>query len=182
VSDWNAQKVIGALRFAAIAHEGQQVPGSTLPYLLHLSQVMTEVSAALQQEPARDGELSILCAVLHDCVEDTEVTLEQVAAEFGDAVAAGVSALTKNPSLPKADQMADSLCRIQDQPMAVWKVKLADRITNLQRPPAHWTRQKALRYQTQAGQILQALGDASPVLAKRLEAKIAAYGDLVPET
>ena len=180
MAKWQAERVTQALRFAAVAHTGQQVPGTDLPYLLHLTQVMSEVAAALQLEPADDGELSLLCAVLHDCVEDTEVTVEEVASRFGDAVAAGVAALSKDPSLPKAERMADSLRRIRDEPMAVWKVKLADRITNLQRPPAHWSRDKATRYRHEAQQILDALGDASPRLAHRLRTRIDAYGALMP--
>jgi (p)ppGpp synthase/HD superfamily hydrolase len=157
------------------------VPGTKLPYLLHLSQVMTEVAAALQIEPAEDSELSILCAVLHDTVEDTAVTVADVAAEFGDAVASGVSALSKDGTLPKAEQMPDSLRRIQLEPPAVWKVKLADRITNLQRPPPHWSHEKAVAYRAQAQQIREALGASSPVLAARLKARIQAYGDVLPE-
>jgi (p)ppGpp synthase/HD superfamily hydrolase len=178
---WSSETVTRALRFAAEAHNAQKVPGTKLPYLLHLGQVMTEVAAALQVEPADDGELSILCAVLHDTVEDTAVTVEEVAARFGDRVAAGVSALSKDSELPKPQRMPDSLRRIRLQSHAVWKVKLADRITNLQSPPSHWTRTKAMAYREEAGTILEALGDSSPVLAARIRAKIEAYGDLLPD-
>lgn len=169
-----------ALRFAAEAHAGQTVPGTRLPYLLHLAQVMSEVQAALLVEPAEDGELSVLCAILHDVVEDTAVTVAEVAARFGAEVAAGVAALTKDGRLAKSARMADSLARIRRQPKAVWKVKLADRITNLQPPPAHWPRDRCVRYLAEAGGILEALGDASPVLARRFEEKMRAYPGFMP--
>lgn len=172
--------VAGALRFAAEAHAGQVVPGTTLPYLLHLAQVMAEVHGALLLEPASDGELSALCAVLHDVVEDTSTREVEVAARFGEGVAAGVAALTKDAQLPKAAQMADSLAPIRLQPRAVWKVKLAARITNLQPPPAHWPRAKCLRYVEESAEILDALGPASAVLSQRLRARIAAYPALIP--
>ena len=159
---------------------GQTFPGTPLPYLLHLTQVAAEVQTALLSEPAEDGELSVLCAILHDTLEDTPITRKEVVAAFGEAVAAGVTALTKAPGLPKPAAMADSLVRIRMQPMAVWKVKLADRITNLQAPPYYWSHAKALRYQAEAGTILTALSDASPVLAARLAVRIALYTDLLP--
>jgi (p)ppGpp synthase/HD superfamily hydrolase len=71
--------------------------------------------------------------------------------------------------------MADSLRRIRLQPKAVWMVKLADRITNLQPPPAYWTKEKAARYRDEAVQIHAALKDADEALAARLMARIEAY-------
>ena len=166
---------IAAWRFAAAAHHGQTVPGTELPYIVHLGMVAMEVQAALVGEPGRDGDLAVLCSLLHDAVEDTAVEVEDVAARFGGAVAAGVLALTKDPSLPKAERMADSLRRIREQPMEVWMVKLADRITNLQPPPAHWSAEKAAAYLSEARAIRAALGDASPSLAARMDEKLAAY-------
>ena len=43
---WSPENVVRAWRVAAKAHQGQTLPGSDLPYLLHLAQVMTEVAAA----------------------------------------------------------------------------------------------------------------------------------------
>jgi (p)ppGpp synthase/HD superfamily hydrolase len=165
----NPDRLQRAIRFAAEAHAGQKVPGTELPYLLHLSQVASEVSAA------GGSELSILCAWLHDTLEDTGTSYEMVAAAFGTAVADGVQALTKNNALPQEARMADSLERIHLQPPDVACVKLADRITNLQRPPAYWSAEKIDAYRAEAGQILAALGDACPTLADRLQTKIDAY-------
>jgi (p)ppGpp synthase/HD superfamily hydrolase len=178
---WSAERVTNALRMAALAHQGQTVPGTNLPYLLHLSQVLSEVAAAVDAEPSDDAETSVLCAVLHDIVEDTATTRDEVADRFGDVVAAGVEALSKDPTLPKSAAMTDSLARIRAQPKAVWKVKLADRITNLQPPPPHWSRQKALRYREEAKEILAALGPASPYLESRLAARINQYEDHLPQ-
>jgi (p)ppGpp synthase/HD superfamily hydrolase len=170
-----------AARFAAEAHGGQLVPGSQLPYFLHLHSVMAEVAVSLSVEPAvqDDAEVALLCALLHDVLEVTTVTAEALGARFGPQVTAGVQALTKDASLPKAERMADSLRRIRRQPPVVWRVKLADRIVNLQRPPAHWTHAKMAAYQVEAQEILAALGGASAWLAARLAGKIAAYDEWV---
>lgn len=165
-----------AAQFAAAAHAGQTVTGTTLPYLLHVTLVAMEVSAALRAEPGHDEGFAIQCALLHDTVEDTSVSYAQLVATFGQPVADGVLALSKDPTLPKGEQMRDSLRRIQAQPHAVWLVKLADRIVNLQPPPQHWTTEKIAAYKEEARVILATLGAASPLLAARLAAKIAAYG------
>jgi (p)ppGpp synthase/HD superfamily hydrolase len=54
-------------------------------------------------------------------------------------------------------------------------VKLADRITNLAPPPAHWDAARISRYREEARQILDALGPAHEPLAQRLSRRIAEY-------
>jgi (p)ppGpp synthase/HD superfamily hydrolase len=174
-SAWSQDGYIRACRFAAHAHQGQCLPGSDLPYLVHVQLVSMEVMAVLGADPDLRGDLAVQVALLHDVIEDTTVTREEVEREFGAAVAAGVAALSKDPSLPKDARMGDSLDRIRRQPREVWVVKLADRITNLQKPPDHWTDAKVAAYRDEARQIHEALGEASPELAGRLLGKIAAY-------
>ena len=54
-------------------------------------------------------------------------------------------------------------------------MKLADRITNLQPPPAHWTKKKVAAYKKEARLILAELGEASDYLSERLAEKIRNY-------
>ena len=173
---WTQERYLEAIRFAAEAHAAQTVPGTKLPYLLHVTSVAMEVIAAFRTESEHDQELAVGCALLHDVIEDTERTVDQVRAAFGNAVANGVLALSKNSALPKDQQLTDSLRRIVEQPSEIWMVKLADRITNLQPPPAHWTSEKISRYREEAVLIHKTLKDASPVLAARLSQKIEVYG------
>lgn len=174
-SIWSQEAYIKALRFAAKAHRGQIVPGTEFPYLAHLSMVAMEVMAALVVQEGLDGDLAVQCALLHDTIEDTPTTFEDVEQEFGPLVAQGVLALSKNDSLEKSVQLSDSLNRIVEQPKEVWMVKLADRITNLQPPPSHWTKKKIATYREEAIEILGRLGGASPALAERLRQKIEEY-------
>jgi len=175
-SPWSQDLYIEALRYAAHAHLAIPMPGgSTLPYLVHLSLVASEVTAALAAEDGLDGDLAAQCALLHDVMEDVHVEFDVLVARFGRPVADGVAALSKNYLLPKAEQMPDSLRRIQAQPRAVWLVKLADRTVNLHLPPAHWSQEKRQRYLVEGEAILEALGPSSPRLAARLRSKIAAY-------
>lgn len=172
---FSADRYVRALRFAAERHRGQLVPGTDLPYLVHVASVTAEVIAALPATPAVDADLAVQCALLHDTIEDTDATFADVAAAFGDDVAHGVQALSKDAALPKADRMADSLRRIRARPHAVWMVKLADRITNLGPPPPAWSRDKCRAYRDEAIVIADALGEASRYLDARIRARIAAY-------
>ncbi len=173
--NWSQETYTKAFRFAAEAHQGQLFPGTKLPYIMHVSFVCMEVTAALAHEPEQDGNLAVQCALLHDVIEDTEVSFEDVRDGFGTAVAQGVLALSKDSSLLKAQQMADSLRRIQQQPHEIWLVKLADRITNLAEPPHDWTCEKKERYQEEARQIHAVLHEASPYMSVRLLEKIKTY-------
>ncbi|MBD2596154.1 bifunctional (p)ppGpp synthetase/guanosine-3',5'-bis(diphosphate) 3'-pyrophosphohydrolase [Nostoc spongiaeforme FACHB-130] len=173
--NWSQESYIKAYKFAAIAHHNQTIPGSEMPYIMHLSFVSMELIAALNVEKVANPDLAIQCAVLHDTIEDTGITFEQIKVEFGEAVAKGVLALTKDNSLAKHLQMADSLRRIKQQPPEVWMVKLADRISNLQAPPHYWSQEKIIKYREEAIEIYEALKDASPFLATRLASKIEDY-------
>ena len=174
---WNQDEYTRAWNFASRAHQGQTVPGSGLAYINHIGNVTQEALAALTQGDGVDHpDLLMQCAILHDVIEDTEVTFEGVESRFGLGVARGVAALSKNKSLPdKAAQMADSLERIRQCPREVWMVKMADRISNLQPPPGHWSGKKIMRYQSEARMILDALGEANAFLSQRLCGKIEIY-------
>jgi (p)ppGpp synthase/HD superfamily hydrolase len=169
---------MAAARFAAEAHHatGACVPGTALPYFYHVTLVAMETLGALAAEDGHDGDLAVQCALLHDVLEDAPVTADQLAGHFGPMVSAGVAALSKDPGIgdPTA-QLEDSLRRIRHQPKSVWIVKLADRIANLQPPPQHWRRERILRYREGAKMILDALGVASPHLARRLADRIRDY-------
>ncbi|MCH5717111.1 hypothetical protein MKP07_13310 [Niabella hibiscisoli] len=97
--------------------------------------------------------LAVQVALLHDTIEDTPTSYEELSKIFSEEIAAGVLALTKNEALPKAEQMPDSLKRIKALPKEIWAVKLADRITNLQKPPELWNASKKSSYLDEAVSI-----------------------------
>lgn len=173
---WNQDSYLKALRFAAEAHNGQKVPGTDLPYLMHVAAVTMEITAVISIEGLQEPDLAVQCALLHDIIEDTDVTGYDISLLFGPKVAAGVDALTKNRCLAKDVQIRDSIIRIQKMPREIAVVKLADRITNLQPPPAHWDENRIRHYRRDSGIILEHLGSSSPYLAERMKFKLAGYG------
>ena len=89
-SKWSQDLYIKAFMFAAEAHKDQKVPGSDLPYIIHLALVSMEVMAALSVEDGLNGDLAVQCALLHDVMEDPKVPYEKLEAKFRSAVADGV--------------------------------------------------------------------------------------------
>jgi (p)ppGpp synthase/HD superfamily hydrolase len=172
---FSADRYMAALQFAGLAHGTQRMPNIDVPYVVHVATVAAELIAGLSIEPLPDPDLAVTCALLHDTIEDTKTSRADVATAFGDAVADGVLALSKDASLPKPAQMADSLRRIRAQPREVWAVKLADRITNLDAPPAYWTADKRRSYRAEAYEIADALGAAHAYLNARLRARADGY-------
>ncbi len=64
-------------------------------------------------------------------------------------------------------------------PKEVWALKLADRITNLQPPPAHWSKIKRLKHQDEARLLHEMLREGNAYLAERLNTKIVTYGEFL---
>jgi hypothetical protein len=100
-----------ALQIAAKAHEGQQDKDGQ-PYILHPLRVMHAV----------EGMDAQIIAILHDVVEDTSVTLDDLrAAGFSETILAGVRCVTHG----KEESYADYVVRCKTNPLGR-QVKLAD--------------------------------------------------------
>lgn len=169
-----------AIKFASLKHQNkdQKVKGTELPYVVHLSNVAMEILVAASFTNDFNLTYAIQVALLHDTIEDTETTFEEIKETFGEDIAIAVLALSKDDKLPKDQQIPDSLTRIKKMQNEVWAVKLADRITNLQPPPANWTDGKNLQYAEDAQLILEELRNGNQYLAERLETKISEYRNL----
>ncbi len=163
--------------FATLKHleNNQTIGDSNLPYVIHLSNVAMEILIASNHTADFDLYYATQVALLHDTLEDTNTTFEELEREFGIEVAEGVSALTKNDNLPKEEKMLDSLKRISKQRKEVWAIKLADRITNLQKPPKSWDNLKRINYRKEALIILEKLKGGNQYLENRLRSKIEEY-------
>jgi (p)ppGpp synthase/HD superfamily hydrolase len=179
-------KLQEAWQLATILHSGQSYgspnEGERIEYINHIGSVVFEVTNAFKYEINANEELGILCAVLHDTIEDTETTYENIESLFGKQIADGVLALTKNETLEtKEQQMLDSLERIKLQPKEVWAVKLADRICNLYAPPFYWNNEKKEKYIWEAQLIHEHLKDGNAYLAQRLWEKIERYKSFIKQ-
>ncbi|MEO1494947.1 MAG: HD domain-containing protein [Pseudomonadota bacterium] len=106
---------IGAAFELALAAHAGQTDKSGEPYIAHVVRVAAGV----------EGTDAIIIALLHDVVEDTDVSLETVADRFGPKIAAAVDALSKRGNEPLEDYMS----RVRADPVAL-SVKLSDLADN----------------------------------------------------
>lgn len=178
---WDIDAYMQTWEFVTLRHMGQtyggRFPDQQLPYINHLASVAQEVLWGWDAGTGWNLDLALQCALLHDVIEDTATSFDEVKTLFGEQVANGVFALTKDSQIASRDaQMLDSLRRIQKQPHEIWCVKLADRISNLYHPPFYWPAERIDSYQQESRLILSSLGAANEQLAERLAEKIAAYG------
>ena len=116
----NAEK---ARAYAEQKHAGQ-IHG-TRPFTTHLG----EVVSALHEFGHLDDDLTA-AAWLHDVVEDTPVTIEEIYSEFGNRIGDLVDALTDGPGKTRVEKKQKPYSTIPKVPGAVL-VKLADRIANV---------------------------------------------------
>lgn len=163
------------IRFAAEKHGSQKVKGSSLPYVVHLSNVTMEIFMATRRTAGFDLGYALQAALLHDTIEDTGTSRAEVAEAFGDDIAEAVWALTEDTKLLEEYRLTDSLAKIRQLPREIWAVKMADRITNLQTPPASWSKEHIREYLFDSIQILEALKGGNEYLEKRLAEKIEEY-------
>ncbi len=178
--EWSIDKLQDAWKLASNLHDGQKYggirEGEKVEYINHIGSVVFEILNAINFTDDFNADLAIYCAILHDTIEDTDFDYVKAKDLFGEEVADGVLALTKNETdLPKEERMLDSLKRIKLQPKEVWAVKMADRICNLYAPPFYWNDEKKKNYISEATIILEYLREGNEYLAQRLKEKIEAY-------
>lgn len=134
--------------FADKAHAGHTNSNkSRTPYINHLR----EVAGLVKESGGSDEEIT--AALLHDSVEDTETTLEDIKLGFGHEVALMVDALTDAPeieSLPTLERKTIQAERVRTKNSSIKRIKLSDQISNVRGvaidPPMKWSREKCSDY------------------------------------
>lgn len=168
---FNLDKIYKALFFAVKAHEGQKMKQpSNVDYTAHIFGVALTALNYIEKENV-DKSLVVIVALLHDVLEDTSVSYDEIKNVFGIDVANGVIALTKNENLPYEDQMEDSLNRIinlNKKEIAI--VKLADRCFNTRCKVENWSTERQIEYYIEAKKICDKIGFyCAPLQNKILE-------------
>ncbi len=122
--------LVRAYKYSDVAHAGQ-VRHSGEPYVSHCVEV-ARILADLQLDT-----ITVACGLLHDIVEDTDITVEDVAREFGPEVAQIVDGLTKIANLPMSSREERQVENYRKLLLSIAKdarvilIKLADRLHNM---------------------------------------------------
>lgn len=144
-----------AVDFAARKHTNQKRKGAAAePYLNHLTEVALMVAEATE---GRDL-VAVMGAYLHDTIEDTNATREELEDEFGAEVAALVAEVTDDKSRPKAERKATQVRSAPHKSERAKLVKIADKISNLNSllssPPTDWEDSRKREYVDWAAQVV----------------------------
>jgi guanosine-3',5'-bis(diphosphate) 3'-pyrophosphohydrolase len=167
-------RLLKALAFAAHKHRDQRRKDpEASPYINH--------PIALADVLVNEGgvtDVEVLCAaLLHDTVEDTATTPEELAGAFGARVARIVAEVTDDKTLSKSERKRLQVEHAGELSQEAKLVKLADKICNLrdvaERAPPSWDLARRREYFDWAKRVVDGLRGAHP----RLEAAFdAAYG------
>jgi guanosine-3',5'-bis(diphosphate) 3'-pyrophosphohydrolase len=166
--------LLRALSFAAQKHRDQRrKDAEASPYINHpiaLAEVLAEVGGVADIEV-------LAAALLHDTIEDTATTFEELVAQFGDRIAGMVAEVTDDKNLPKAERKRLQIVHASGISPGAKLVKLADKICNLrdvaERPPAHWELQRRREYFEWAKQVIDGLRGSHPRLEAAFDAAYA---------
>jgi guanosine-3',5'-bis(diphosphate) 3'-pyrophosphohydrolase len=136
-----------AASYAARQHTGQTRKGERAePYINHPLEV-----ANLLANVGKVNDIDILiAAILHDTVEDTGTTKDDLVKRFGERVAGFVMEVTDDKTLPKAERKLKQIEHAAHLTPEAKQVKLADKISNItditNSPPADWTMERRREY------------------------------------
>lgn len=168
--------VLEALDFAAKAHRDQRRKGrSQAPYINHC----ITVSARLARAGITDAAI-LQAAALHDVVEDTEVSLDEVTARFGEAVAGLVAEVTDDKALEPAARKQAQIDHAPHKSPGAACIKIADKTSNLEDlvgDPPEWPAARLAAYVTWAEAVVGALPPVPAPLMIAFRAAVASAHD-----
>ena len=166
--DMNEILVLKAAQFAALKHRDQLRKGSDqLPYVVHL------ISTALliaEVGGVNDPEV-LAAALLHDTIEDTETTADDLTAAFGQKVCRLVEEVSDDKSLEKAVRKRLQIEHAPELSPGAVLIKLADKISNVMdltnSPPVNWDLEQRKEYIDWAEEVINNCPKVNGALEKR---------------
>ena len=171
--------VLQAALFAAEKHKNQRrKDAEASPYINH---PISLANVLATEGGVTDGE--VLCAaLLHDTIEDTETTADELRQAFGEKVTAIVLEVTDDKSLPKEKRKQLQVEHARHASSKAKLVKLADKICNLRdilaSPPADWSGERKRAYFEWAGQVVDGLRGTDPMLEGVFDSLLARQSEL----
>ena len=167
--------VLRAASFAAHKHRAQRRKDvDASPYINH----PLALASVLTSEGQITNAATLCAALLHDTVEDTETTFEELESEFGAEIASIVREVTDDKTLDKPERKKQQIEHAAHASPKAKLVKLADKICNVRdvasSPPAHWPLQRRQDYFDWAGKVIDQLRGVHPGLEAKFDEAFAA--------
>ena len=163
-------ELLVALEFAAHKHRDQRrKDAAASPYINH----PIALARLLAEKGGVTDKATLMAAVLHDTIEDTDTTYDELHAQFGKKVADVVAEVTDDRSLPKARRKALQIEHAPHMSKRAALVKLADKTCNLRdvasHPPAGWPLARRRQYFDWAKAVIDALPPVSRKLRRAFD-------------
>ena len=154
----NLPNLLQAISFSAKKHRFQRRKGGDAePYINHPLEVANLIASVGK---VMDYEI-LMAAVLHDTVEDTETTAEELTELFGENVCRMVLEVTDDKSLPKQRRKELQIEHAPHLSIGAKHIKLCDKISNvtdvLNSPPADWSSERKAEYIAWASKVVDGL-------------------------
>lgn len=167
--------LLEALHFAATKHRDQRRKDKEAsPYINH----PIRVAQLLASEGGVTDLVTLQAAILHDTVEDTETTPEELERLFGPAVRQLVAEVTDDKSLPKAERKRLQIEHTPHLSPQAKQLKIADKTANVQditaSPPASWPLERQREYLDWADRVVAGCRGYNPALEAVYDDAIAA--------
>jgi len=165
--------LLDAIAFAAEKHRNQRrKDAEASPYINHPLQV----AHVLSSEGGVSDLKTLIAAVLHDTVEDTETTFEELVERFGNKVACVVKELTDEKMLPKVQRKREQVERAPQLSKRAAIVRLADKTCNLRdiatHPPKDWPLKRKQAYFDWAKDVVDGLPRVNKKLRQAFDAAL----------
>ena len=163
-------KLIQAINFAAKKHTGQKRKGADeQPYINHPLEVLS-----LLANVGKIEDVNVLtAAVLHDVIEDTETTAEEITKLFGADVCEIVLEVSDDKSLPKATRKQLQIEHAPNLSHGAKYIKLADKISNIrdvsENPPDDWSIERRREYVEWGEQVVAGLSGVNENLENHFD-------------
>ncbi len=166
-----------AADYAARQHVAQRRKGErSEPYVNHL----TEVASLLAEATDGNDVVLLLGGLLHDTLEDTDSTYEDLVERFGPEVAALVAEVTDDKALPKQDRKRLQIEKTASKSTRARLLKIADKTSNLRSlvtsPPAGWSIERLREYVVWARDVVRSCRGLNPRLEAAFDAAAAEAG------
>jgi hypothetical protein len=155
-------KLAAAIDIAAKGHALDQRKHDGLPYVNHIIEVLN----IMIYGEVTDSDV-LIAAVLHDVLEDTDISRHEIKHRFGSDVLALVDEVTEDKSLTHEKRKAGAIATIESASAAALNIKLADLISNMSAIPP-WNEERIASYLQHCERVLNAISGSSSWVSYRL--------------
>ena len=157
--------LLEALEFSADKHRNQRRKDiEASPYINH----PIKVTHILAKEGGVEDQTTLIAAILHDTIEDTETTAPELESIFGRNVRELVDEVTDDKSLPKKERKLLQIERAKHSSLRAKMIKIADKISNIkdimESPPKDWSKERKIEYLDWSEKVVQGCRGCNTIL------------------